>query len=375
MKAADGVPFRSACHTGVTWGDAAAACGAELGTGTGTVGLVYVTEDWAAHLGAVADRLRQDTGVALWTGCVGASVCGSGGAYRTGSAISAMILDVPEATCLPLPLLRATEDVAYAPPDAWIGEGRPLFALVHADPRAPALDAIIHMLPEALDGYLVGGLTATPGGPNLLGPDGPETGAVGGLVCRADVPVAVGLTQGCRPAGPVHIVTSVDEDWLVGLDGRPALDVLRDDLGVETNSDLRPFAGWVHTAFPIRNCDTRDYVVRNLETVDPHTGHLGIGAFVTEGDRMMFVHRDRAAAEGDLRRMVRRLLARTDRPPRGALYVSCRARGAAMFGIDPGELGILYQELGDIPLTGFFAGGEINNNRLYTYTGVLTLFL
>ena len=31
--------------------------------------------------------------------------------------------------------------------------------------------------------------------------------------------------------------------------------------------------------------------------------------------------------------------------------------------------------LGDFPLVGFFANGEIYNGRIYGYTGVLTLFL
>ena len=31
--------------------------------------------------------------------------------------------------------------------------------------------------------------------------------------------------------------------------------------------------------------------------------------------------------------------------------------------------------LGDFPLVGFSAGGEICHDRLYTYTGVLALFL
>ena len=31
--------------------------------------------------------------------------------------------------------------------------------------------------------------------------------------------------------------------------------------------------------------------------------------------------------------------------------------------------------LGDFPLIGFYANGEISNARLYTYTGVLTLFV
>jgi small ligand-binding sensory domain FIST len=36
---------------------------------------------------------------------------------------------------------------------------------------------------------------------------------------------------------------------------------------------------------------------------------------------------------------------------------------------------IVADELGAFPLVGFFANGEISNNRLYGYTGVLTLFL
>jgi small ligand-binding sensory domain FIST len=30
--------------------------------------------------------------------------------------------------------------------------------------------------------------------------------------------------------------------------------------------------------------------------------------------------------------------------------------------------------LGDVPLVGFFAGGEIAHQQLYGYTGVLTVF-
>jgi small ligand-binding sensory domain FIST len=35
---------------------------------------------------------------------------------------------------------------------------------------------------------------------------------------------------------------------------------------------------------------------------------------------------------------------------------------------------ILTHALGDIPLVGFFAGGEIARQHLYGYTGVLTVF-
>jgi len=38
------------------------------------------------------------------------------------------------------------------------------------------------------------------------------------------------------------------------------------------------------------------------------------------------------------------------------------------------EVGLIRQHFGDLPLTGFFANGEISHNRLYGYSGVLTLF-
>jgi small ligand-binding sensory domain FIST len=61
-------------------------------------------------------------------------------------------------------------------------------------------------------------------------------------------------------------------------------------------------------------------------------------------------------------------------PARGAVYHTCLARGPNMFDGPGGELGIVAQELGEIPLVGLFGNGEISNGRLYTYTGVLTVF-
>ena len=60
---------------------------------------------------------------------------------------------------------------------------------------------------------------------------------------------------------------------------------------------------------------------------------------------------------------------------RGALYVSCAGRGGSHFGAPNAELQIIRHALGDVPLTGFFAGGAIARHHLYGYTGVLTVFV
>jgi small ligand-binding sensory domain FIST len=58
----------------------------------------------------------------------------------------------------------------------------------------------------------------------------------------------------------------------------------------------------------------------------------------------------------------------------GAIYVSCSGRGGPHFGAPSAELAIVRRALGDVPLVGFFAAGEIARHHLYGYTGVLTVF-
>jgi small ligand-binding sensory domain FIST len=73
--------------------------------------------------------------------------------------------------------------------------------------------------------------------------------------------------------------------------------------------------------------------------------------------------------------MVRQLGGRLSAPPKAGIYISCVARGAALFG-DPGvETALIREGLGEFPLIGFFANGEISRDRLYGHTGVLTLFI
>jgi small ligand-binding sensory domain FIST len=46
-----------------------------------------------------------------------------------------------------------------------------------------------------------------------------------------------------------------------------------------------------------------------------------------------------------------------------------------MFGPESAELRMIERALGPVPLAGLFSNGEIFRDRLYTYSGVLSLFL
>ena len=89
----------------------------------------------------------------------------------------------------------------------------------------------------------------------------------------------------------------------------------------------------------------------------------------------MFVRRDPKSAEEDLIKMLKKLKQRLQKEPRGGVYFSCVARGPNLFETEGKELSIIQKIIGECPLVGFFGNGEVSNNRVYGYTGVLVLFL
>ena len=159
------------------------------------------------------------------------------------------------------------------------------------------------------------------------------------------------------------------------IDQRPAVEVLQEDFGRSATPEAGSLAGNLMVAFPVPGSDTGDYLVRNLMGIDPQRGWLAVGELVEPGRAMTFCRRDREAAKTDLRRMLSEIKGRLTGPPRAGLYFSCVARGENLFGPGSAEMQLIRDELGDLPLAGFYANGEISNNRLYGYTGVLALFL
>ncbi|VAW96332.1 hypothetical protein MNBD_GAMMA21-990, partial [hydrothermal vent metagenome] len=90
---------------------------------------------------------------------------------------------------------------------------------------------------------------------------------------------------------------------------------------------------------------------------------------------MIFCKRDGGTAVQDLQKMVTKLSKRAKSRIKGGLYFTCLGRGHHMFGEQHKELELIADILGDVPLVGFYANGEIAGNQLYGYTGILLLFI
>jgi small ligand-binding sensory domain FIST len=230
-------------------------------------------------------------------------------------------------------------------------------------------------MPEQLgNGYLIGGLTSSENHYFQVADELTE-GSLSGVVFR-DTPMVTGLSQGCTPITEPRRLTACDNHMAISIDNRPALDVFKEDIGEVLARDIDRAAGYIFAAFPVQGSDTGDYLVRNVIGFDPDNNLLAIGEHMTPDSAIMFCRRDGKSAVEDMQRMLADVKKRLKgAEPRGGIYISCLGRGRHLFGENSEEMKMISEVFGDIPLVGFYANGEIAGQRLYGYTGVLTLFL
>ena len=342
------------------------------------LGLLYVTEAAAPALPRLVGALTEHTGINSWVGGVGLGVCSATEEIFDQAAGVAMTAALPPDS---FRVFAPTDDPGSDMPRRhaeWMERVQPSLALVHADPRCPDLPRAAIEVAAASGAFLVGGLVSHRCPQPLLartrGEDGLGANGMAGLMLAPEISVATGLTQGCSPIGPVHRIDEARDNVVMIIDGRPALSVFIEDIGPTLANDLRRVGGLIFAGLPVAGSDTGDYLVRNLLAIDPGRGWLVIGAEIAAGDPIVFCRRGPDSAREDMGRMLRQLSARLSGPPKAGIYVSCVARGAALFGDTGVETTLIRNALGDFPLIGFFANGEISRDRFYGHTGVLTLF-
>ena len=360
--------FKLAHASDTRWQTAVAACVQQLADipTRASLGFLYVTDLFAGDLAGIKRELQQQTGVPHWVGTIGHAICCTGQEYYEEPAMVVMLTDFAEKSFY---LVSSPDDL---PPEKHTGLQ---FAVIHGDPRNGQMPELIKNFTTALgDAYLVGGLSSSGSYYYQLADEICE-GQLSGVVLADSIPVVSGLTQGCSPIGPIHSLTKCEANYAVSIDNRPALDVLKEDIGEILARDMDRIGGYIFAGFPVTGSDTGDYMVRNLMGIDPDNGVVAIGEYLKTGAPIMFCRRDGRTAVEDLERMLTHIKQRLTGEPLGGLYFSCMGRGQHMFGDVSKEMQLIQAQLGDVPLVGFYANGEIAGQRLYGYTGVLTLFL
>jgi len=223
------------------------------------------------------------------------------------------------------------------------------------------------------------------------------------------------VTQGCLPLAGAHRVTEAQDNVALALGEEPALDVLLRELKVslaQPQAALQAvratLVGLVAAPADGKQGDSlavgrtgnfgNDVLVRHIIGLDPGRRGVVVSDRLQPGMQLAFCQRNPQAARADLIRVCAEIREELEpmemaveaaqalhaseaeaapHPARGiagAIYVSCTGRGGPHFGGASAELQIIRRALGDVPLVGFFAAGEIARDHLYAYTGVLTVF-
>ena len=387
-----------------------------------TLGLLYLTDRFSGDARQILDLLGAELPeITDWSGTVGVGIAANNAEYFDEPALSVMLCELPGdqyrvfSGVAPL----GTADAPH--PGGPNHNFHAHTALVHADAATPDLPELLADLATRTEtGYLFGGLSsgrsgamqfASGGNGNIRGQGaagGVFSGGLSGVVFGADVTLVSRVTQGCQPISRERLITRAEGNLILSIDDVPALDVLLDDLGVslddpqEAVDAVRPTL--VGLASPGSDGVRRtgdlgaDVLVRHIIGLDPTRRGIAIAGETEVGTRMSFCRRNAQSARADLMRIcaeIREELEPQEQPLEiaaalaggqaergphparrmaGAIYVSCAGRGGAHFGAPGAELQIVRHALGDVPLVGFFADGEIARHHLYGYTGVLTVF-
>jgi small ligand-binding sensory domain FIST len=380
-----------------------------------TLALLYITDRYANEAQDILEYLGGELPLVTdWSGTVGVGIVSNNVEYWDEPAMAVMLLEIPGDQ------YRVFSGVAP------LGLGFEAHtALVHADPETADLGELIEEMAQRTDsGYLFGGLAssrgpsvqfAVGGNGNISGQgaaSGVFSGGLSGVAFGPDVALMSRVTQGCMPVSAVRHVTDADHNVVVALDGEPALDVMLRDLAISLDQPQEALdvvratlvglvAAQDSPRAALRQTGNfgEDVLVRHIVGLDPGRRGVAVADRVAAGAQLVFCRRNVQAARADLTRICAEIreelepqeqaletanavqasaLEAAPHPARrvaGAVYVSCTGRGGNHFGGTSAEMQLVRRALGDVPLVGFFAAGEIARNHLYGYTGVLTVFM
>jgi small ligand-binding sensory domain FIST len=322
-------------------------------------------------------------------GCTGESLVGTGREVEGETAISLWLARLPGTNIAPMHLqFEKSPDGALItgwPDDyahAWPA-GTALFCL--GEPFSFPADWMLERLNEDRPGVpVIGGMAsgaATPGENRLiLGRRVYREGAVGVLV-QGDIHIRTVLSQGCRPIGTHFVVTKAEQNVIFELGGRPALLVLKEIFDTLPTREQALVQNGVHLGRVVSEYQERfepgDFRIRNVLGIDPAAGSVAVNDFIRPGQTVQFHVRDAETADEDLKQCLAAVKQDASQPLAGLLF-TCNGRGMRLFREPHHDAGCVRDALGDIPLAGFFAQGELgpigDKNFVHGFTASLALF-
>ncbi|MBA2485863.1 MAG: FIST C-terminal domain-containing protein [Nitrospira sp.] len=361
----------------------------QLGSSRIDVAFLFISVQHADQADAISRALRTALDPEIFVGCTGEGIIATGREVETGPAATLWAARLPEVTVQPLRLSFSSIHDQFSlrgwPESDFAGEAAPILMLL-ADPFSTPMQEVLTVIEgryphaRALGGLAGGGQDI--GENRLFLDDQVYSDGLVGVALGGSISIRTVISQGCRPIGDRFIVTKAEHNVIQELGGVPALHCLQTVFGQLTTDERAQAQRALHIGIAMdeqRAQFTRgDFLIRNLIGADQQTGAIVVGDVVQEGQTVQFQIRDAQSADEDLRALLASTHLTESSKPLGALLFSCCGRGKGLFGFSNHDASVLAEQLGAIPVAGFFAQGEVGpvggRNFLHGYTASIAIF-
>ncbi|NMG07368.1 FIST N-terminal domain-containing protein [Brasilonema sp. UFV-L1] len=358
------------------------------------LGLVFISSAFTSEYSRLLPLLAQQLSVPVLIGCSGGGVIGTTGygqihELEAEPALSLTLAHLPQVSVKAFHIFPDELPDLDSPPDDWIdligvpSTPVPQFILLSGS-FSSGINDLLQGIDFAYPGSVtVGGLSSGGGLGSriaLFYNNRVYTEGTIGVALSGNIVLETIVAQGCRPIGKPYQVTRGDRNIIMELDEQIPLIVLRNLIAQLSEEDRvlaqhSLFVGLAMDGFK-QDLHQGDFLIRSILGVDPTAGAIAIADYIRPGQRLQFHLRDAQASAEDLEFLLESYHRRQIAQPSavGALMFSCLGRGEGLYGKPNFDSELFRRYLKDIPLAGFFCGGEIGpvggNTLLHNYTSV-----
>ncbi|WP_066378374.1 FIST signal transduction protein [Anabaena sp. CA = ATCC 33047] len=369
-------------------------------TAPADLGLVFISSAFASEYSRVLPLLAEQLSVPVLIGCSGGGVIGTAASGQTQeleaeAALSLTLAHLPGVDLQVFHVVAEDLPDLDSSPDAWIDlvgvepSAKPQFILL-SSAFSSGVNDLLQGLDFAYPGSVILGGQASAGGLGgrlaLFCHDAASNqhqclyrdGTVG-LALSGNIVLDTIVAQGCKPIGEPVQVTKAERNIILEIDEKVPLMVLRDLIASLSEQERMLaqhslFVGVAMDEFKL-SLQQGDFLIRSILGVDPTGGAIAIGDIVRPGQRLQFHLRDAQASAEDLQFLLERYQQQgSPNAAAAALMFSCVGRGEGLYGKPNFDSGLFKTYLPDIPVGGFFCGGEIGpvggRTFIHGYTSV-----
>lgn len=384
LRIAAGVSKRS--DTGAAARDLADEIRAKLGTASIDLACLFFSAHHATNTHILAALIHRSLRPRLLIGCSGEGVIAGAEELETAPGAALWAASLPDVTLEPIRLSFSPTQDQFRLQDWPTSSTAHSSLLVLADPFTTPVQEVLKLLEEQYPGAnAIGGLAGggqSTGENRLVFQDEVHPGGLVGVRLSGAVAIRPVISQGCRLVGERFVVTKAEHNLIHELGGAPALERLQAVFESLPEDERRHAHRALHLGIAIDEQRDRfergDFLVRNLVGVDQETGSVAVGDVVQEGQTVQFQLRDARSASEDMNALLAADRTTHRHAPLGALMFSCCGRGQGLFGRPHHDAVAMVDQLGAIPVAGFFAQGEIGpvggRNFLHSYTASMAIF-